>query len=1028
MVNKILLKRLTALKDQHDIFILKGFSLDLIKQLSDEFLWIDSYVANGNKICLEELNSQRLLMAIMTIDKETKAICTIESFIKLCNQIQGLSILGKRFCVIENNMLRLYPNPSDADLPDYDSSNLQSDNDVQPYTELYSFCETIDGSEYVEYIDNYSSENTEVLCKIPLIQLASTGNIKTAPDDGYPIISTKDNSVWNLLADLYYGRSLPTTTLGITYEDSQDQIFSILISACKVFKKHLDLVIVKELKNPEPRQDLYDIISKVWGYDNFRQLKIYKNLFINRDLCYISQGSIIETVIQQAEKALAGNKIDINNVLLTSPTGAGKSLLFQTSAIYLAETYQLLTIIVSPLVALMEDQVDGLENYDKVATLNSNKSAIEKQTILEKIQNGDINILYLSPELLLSYSISTFLGNRRLGLLVIDEAHTVTTWGRDFRVDYWFLGDYIRTAKKKLNYSFPIFALTATAVWDPIGKNDMVFDTISSLNMSPCIKYIGAVKRDNIVFDIKQSDITTKYEERRKDLTLSRIKESINEDKKTIVYFPFRSTADNVFFCKEADEIRNRMTLYHARLSKFQKSQNAEAFKTGEKIVMCATKAFGMGIDVPDIEVVYHHAPTGCLSDYVQEIGRLARDPKIMGTAKIDFNTKDFKYIRQLHGLSAIKPYQLFQVLKKLLELFNLNGEHRNMLISPEDFAYIFPLSRPEDMDKNIKSCLLLISHDLRNKLGFHALIVRPKSLFTQCYLELPRHLQSDFHRSYCQYLKRLDLCHFILDAEKFWNEHYSNISFPSFKHKLATGNVFGNYNAQLVTRFDLLLNQSVKETKKSISAFFQYANKFLSEMITTHHRMSFQQIIDKLPLNYSNEEKEFFLQTFRLLYASDKYYSSNGASFCRIYPPNDPQREYDSSFQVIDPGFERISSIYNCAIEKYISGEQITIYCKQGDIFIYLADFLNSLNLAVYNRQGGEKSEIFIRINNPFYLKNMIRKKVYENGILESIYDKYQFSERVFTYFFSKQMTNEERWQFIEDYFLGTPENELLK
>ena len=87
----------------------------------------------------------------------------------------------------------------------------------------------------------------------------------------------------------------------------------------------------------------------------------------------------------------------------------------------------------------------------------------------------------------------------------MDEAHTVTTWGRDFRVDYWFLGDYLRKTRRILHYPFPIFALTATAVWDPSGKNDMIFDTIRSLNMDPCIKYVGVVRRNNIVFEIEQS-------------------------------------------------------------------------------------------------------------------------------------------------------------------------------------------------------------------------------------------------------------------------------------------------------------------------------------------------------------------------------------------------------------------------------------------------------------------------------------------------------------------------------------------
>ena len=210
---------------------------------------------------------------------------------------------------------------------------------------------------------------------------------------------------------------------------------------------------------------------------------MYKDLNIDRSVTKVSQGEIIETVIRQAESALVNSDEGVKNVLLTSPTGAGKSLLFQLSAIYLAEKYKCLTIVISPLVALMNDQVDNLVgNYKGIATLNGNIPPTQKEDIIQKIKDGQVNILYLAPELLLSYSITSFIGDRRIGLFVVDEAHTVTTWGRDFRVDYWFLGDYLRQAKRVLKYSFPIFALTATAVWDPSGKNDMVFDTIRSLN------------------------------------------------------------------------------------------------------------------------------------------------------------------------------------------------------------------------------------------------------------------------------------------------------------------------------------------------------------------------------------------------------------------------------------------------------------------------------------------------------------------------------------------------------------------
>lgn len=211
-----------------------------------------------------------------------------------------------------------------------------------------------------------------------------------------------------------------------------------MLSAIRQSNKDIELYwqsIAEKTKTA--REELSSILRDIWGYNSFRMLKIYKDLAVNRSVTFISQGDIIETVVSEVENALNGDSY--RNVLLTSPTGAGKSILFQLSAIYLAEKYGLLTIVISPLIALMDDQVCNLQSkYSKVASLNGNKTANETADILRKTQNGDINILYMSPELMLSHSLNSIIGERRIGLVVIDEAHTVTTWGRDFRVDYWF--------------------------------------------------------------------------------------------------------------------------------------------------------------------------------------------------------------------------------------------------------------------------------------------------------------------------------------------------------------------------------------------------------------------------------------------------------------------------------------------------------------------------------------------------------------------------------------------------------------
>ena len=136
----------------------------------------------------------------------------------------------------------------------------------------------------------------------------------------------------------------------------------------------------------------------------------------------------------------------------------------------------------------------------KTATcINSSISYETRQQRINEIRSGKKSIVYLAPELLLATGLQILLGERKIGLLVIDEAHTVTSWGRDFRSDYWFLGDFLKSVKKN-GYAFPVLCLTATAVYT--GVDDVVNDTIAELDLNNPILHLGNVKRKNIRFDI----------------------------------------------------------------------------------------------------------------------------------------------------------------------------------------------------------------------------------------------------------------------------------------------------------------------------------------------------------------------------------------------------------------------------------------------------------------------------------------------------------------------------------------------
>ncbi|WP_223325093.1 DEAD/DEAH box helicase, partial [Streptococcus sanguinis] len=166
------------------------------------------------------------------------------------------------------------------------------------------------------------------------------------------------------------------------------------------------------------------------------------------------------------------------DIFVTAPTGAGKSVMFQIPAIYLAEKSDLVTIVISPLIGLMNDQVNNIQSMTKLAeTINSDYTPSQKENVLEQIKNGDKSILYLSPETLLSNTdITNLIGDRKIGLLVVDEAHIVSTWGKSFRPDYWYLGEFISRLRKseKSNQNFPIATFTATATYG--SKDNMYFD------------------------------------------------------------------------------------------------------------------------------------------------------------------------------------------------------------------------------------------------------------------------------------------------------------------------------------------------------------------------------------------------------------------------------------------------------------------------------------------------------------------------------------------------------------------------
>jgi ATP-dependent DNA helicase RecQ len=289
------------------------------------------------------------------------------------------------------------------------------------------------------------------------------------------------------------------------------------------------------------------------------------------------------------------------DVLGIIATGGGKSLCYQLPALLSGG----LTVVVSPLIALMKDQVDSLKaNGIAAATLNSSMNPGEIRSIEQKLRDGKISVLYISPEKVTQDSFLQFLEKLNVKLIAVDEAHCISMWGHQFRPEYRKL-----SLLKKRFPKTPLIALTASAI--PEVREDIA----SQLKLASPKKYVGSFNRHNLYYDIRP-----------KKESFSQILEYINKNKgkSGIVYCLQKKTADEL-----AQKLRKsgiKALPYHADLSDAVRSATQEKFVRDDTDVICATVAFGMGIDKPDVRFVIHHDMPKSLESYYQETGRAGRD------------------------------------------------------------------------------------------------------------------------------------------------------------------------------------------------------------------------------------------------------------------------------------------------------------------------------------------------------------------------------------------------------------------
>lgn len=848
-------------------------------------------------------------------------------------------------------------------------------------------------------------------------------------------------------------------------------------NSIRLFK--FETVLIEKKDRLQEFTDVAKQNLNIKDFQGFRKLKFYKNPDISNDVIELSQAQLIDEIVCQAENAYSSERNNqFQDIFITASTGAGKSVIFQIPAIYLAKKYNKLTIVIEPVKALMQDQKDILNSagYMRVATFNSDLiTQAEKEAVLKKIKDGEVDILYLSPETLLSYSIETIIGGRDIGLLIIDEAHIVTTWGIGFRPDYWYLGGYIyklrnqgskekKTIYRKI-YHFPICAFTATAING--GIDDTINDTIISLYMQNPIKYVGYVKRENIGFEIVRRDEQKKinrqeYEICKAENLDDRLGKWLKNNEKTIVYFPYANYVwdaynglGNFNSCIRSSKIGYYTGKNIANFSntefKFYKKKVFDKFRDGSMPVMYATKAFGMGVSVNDIKYAYHYAASGNLSDYVQEIGRIARNPELNGIAITDYYDNDLNFMKALFGMSQIKQYQILMVLQGIYNIFESKGRKRNFLISPESFTFIFDKKgKSEDKSINkLKTCLLMIEKDFYDKYGFKVLISRPQSVFTKAYVCIEKEHEEEVLQSrYGKYFKfekegrhreiqgngdiNSDVGDiYIINLKEIWEDFQSEISFPQFKYWYFNYGSTGKDKVEIMpeirsfikprqrvdieTRGDLLLC----ELREKILKDFDYICKVLYSKFGNRNYFTVDDVIRNLQLYYGREKAEVIANSlFDIVDPYGKCVKSRNINGYTEY-----QLSNGTFKQVLYRCIGKSPLVANLSIDKGNSKYSTFISLpKDNNKDNYIAlKLLSVFDYITYEVVGGKEPEIFIRLNDPYKVKNIVSRSLfYSNAYVTKAKEKHERDVQVLIHFFTKLNSDEERWNFIEDYFLG--------
>lgn len=353
-----------------------------------------------------------------------------------------------------------------------------------------------------------------------------------------------------------------------------------------------------------------------------------------------------------------------NNCLAVLPTGAGKSLCYQLPGLMKSRNRNQLSIIISPLQALMKDQVDGLitKGVINAGTINGMLTMLERSKTIDGIVKGDVDLLWIAPEQLRNSTVRSAIMQREVGMVVIDEAHCFSKWGHDFRPDYLYISKFIlKLSKDNYNRLPQVVCFTATAKKDVIEEIQAYF--LNGLNL-PMMVFEGGHERTNLNYNVQKVAENEKLEIIHQILTDIFNHQDI--DGGAIVFVSTKKNAEII--CAFLTSKGWPVDFFHSERTPDEKKQVQDKFLSGDLAIIVSTNAFGMGVDKPDVRAVIHADIPGSIENYLQEAGRAGRDRK-PATCILLFNESDIETQFKLCSFNQLEWADIsgmFTGLKKL--------------------------------------------------------------------------------------------------------------------------------------------------------------------------------------------------------------------------------------------------------------------------------------------------------------------------------------------------------------------------